>query len=77
MAYIWHLELRMGDLSLGDGVTVASNSLVNKSFGDNVLLVGMPAIIKRLQYPYWFERDGDKYMKRVDAVECLKRQMGI
>lgn len=67
----------MGDLSLGDGVTVASNSLVNNSVGDNVLLAGLPAIIKRQHYPYWFVRDGEKYIQRVKAVEYLKMKMNV
>ena len=37
----------VGELTLGNHVTVAAHSLVNKSFGDNVLLVGCPAIAKK------------------------------
>lgn len=67
----------MGSLTLGDGVSVAANSLVNKSVGSNVLLVGSPAIVKNRDYPYWWERDGKKYMQRVAAVERLRKEMGL
>ncbi len=65
----------MGTLTLGNWVSVAANSLVNKSFGDNVLLAGMPAIIKRTNYPKWYERDGDIFLQRFLAVEKLKNKM--
>lgn len=67
----------MGDLSLGEGVSITSNSLVNKSVGCNVLLAGCPAIVRREGYPFWWERDGEKYLKRVAVVENLKKQMGL
>lgn len=67
----------MGRLTLGDGVSVASNSLVNKSAGSNVLLVGSPAVEKRQGYPFWWERDDESYMQRVKACESLKRKMGL
>ena len=38
----------MGKINLGDNVSIASQSLVNKSFGENdILLAGMPAIVKK------------------------------
>ena len=40
----------VGSLVLGDNVSVAAHSLVNKSFGDNVLLVGTPADVKKKDY---------------------------
>ena len=47
----------MGSLSLGDGVSVAAGSVVNKSAGDNVLLAGMPAVAVRDHYPIWYEKN--------------------
>lgn len=65
----------MGTLTLGNWVSVAANSLVNKSFGDNVLLAGMPAIEKRNNYQKWYERDGGIFLQRFLAVEELKNKM--
>lgn len=67
----------MDKLILGNGVSVAANSLVNKSVGNNVLLAGCPAFVKRQNYPYWWERDGEKYIQRVARVEKLKKQMEL
>ena len=67
----------MGRLTIGDGVSVASNSLVNKSAESNVLLAGCPAKVKRQNYPFWWERDGEMYLQRVSLVENLKAQMNI
>ena len=67
----------VGPLTLGDNVTVAANSLVNKSFGSNVLLAGSPATVKRQQYKSWYERDGQIYIDRRATVESLKKQMDL
>lgn len=67
----------MGKLTLGNGVSVAANSLVNNSVGNNVLLAGCPAFVKRQNYPYWWERDGEKYIQRVARVEKIKKQMEL
>lgn len=67
----------MDKLILGNGVSVAANSLVNNSVGNNVLLTGCPAFVKRQNYPYWWERDGEKYIQRVAKVEKLKKQMKL
>ena len=67
----------MGKLTLGNGVSVASNSLVNKSVGSHVLLVDCPAHIKKEDYSFWWERDGETYLQRVSIVEKLKKQMNI
>ena len=67
----------MGTLTLGNNVSVAANSLVNKSFGDCVLLTGMPAIVKRENYPSWYERDGERFADRVKMCELLKSQMNL
>ena len=65
----------IGPVSLGDNVSVAANSLVNRSFGSNVLLAGSPASVKKESYPSWIERDGGKWIDRVNQVEQLKQQM--
>ena len=65
----------VGSLVLGDNVSIAAHSLVNKSFGDNVLLVGSPAIVKKEDYQAWYIRDGEKYMERVNRVLKLKKEI--
>lgn len=67
----------VGELSLGNHVTVAAHSLVNKSFGDNVLLVGCPAIAKKENYDSWYVRDGQSFIERVERVKQLKMKLGI
>ena len=65
----------MGPIHLGDGVSVASQSLVNKSFNENyVLLAGMPASIKKSRR-IWYEEDGGIYIDRVKRIEQLKMKM--
>ncbi len=66
----------VGSLKLGNGVTVAAHSLVNKSFGDNVLLVGAPAQMKREQ-PVWYETERDKasFSNKIDSVMRLKNKI--
>lgn len=38
-----------GPITLGDNVTIGANAVVNKSFGSNQLLVGMPAVAKDIR----------------------------
>ena len=61
-------------LTLCDNVSIAANSVVTKSFGSNIVLVGMPAVVKKNESA-WYERDGFAY--RVEAIEKLKSEMGI
>lgn len=61
-----------GNIKLGNGVTVAAHSLVNQSFGGNCLLVGAPAVVKKSEYPLWKDRDGERFIGRVEKVEKLK-----
>lgn len=65
----------IGPMTLGDNVSVSANSLVNKSFGSNILLAGSPASVKKENYPPWYERDGGKWVERIRVVEKLKEQM--
>jgi len=67
----------IGPLELGNSVSIAANSVVNKSYGDNVLLAGAPAKVVKENYPSWYERDGDSFQQRVNKVEELKKQMGL
>ena len=65
-------------LKLGNGVSIAANSVVTKSFEqNNLLLVGMPAEKKRDSYQVWYERDGEEYLNKVKEVEDLKIKMGL
>ncbi len=67
----------MGEINLGNNISIAANSLVNKSFGDNLLLAGSPATIKKNDYIPWYERDNKIFKERVNKIELLKNEMGI
>ena len=63
----------VGSIRIGDGVTVAAHSLVNKSFDGNVLIAGAPAYVKRNEQPAWYDTDRDrerfsKYMEQIDII---------
>ncbi|WP_155267486.1 serine O-acetyltransferase [Xylanibacter ruminicola] len=60
----------VGNINLGDGITVASHSLVNHSEDSNLLLAGVPAVVKRLNYTKWPETDR-VYNSRVQRVKTL------
>lgn len=67
----------LNDISLGDGVSISANSVVNKSVQEsNVLLVGCPASIKKESQP-WYIRDGKEFERRVSEVEALRQLMGL
>lgn len=66
-----------GPLKLGNNVTVGANTVVNKSFGDNVLLAGIPAAVKKENYIPWYIRDGERFKQRVEKVEALRIEMGF
>ena len=75
--YVGSGAMIMGTIQLGDGVSVASQSLVNKSCGENnVLLAGTPAVVKK-KTTIWYERDGKLYSDRVNKIEKIKEQYGI
>lgn len=62
-------------VELGDYISIAANSVVNKSCDEcGSLLAGAPAIIKKKNKPWWV-RDGLVYQKRHDEVEILKTKM--
>lgn len=62
---------------LGDGVTIAANSVVTKGFSDGyALLVGMPAE-KKSDRKIWYEQENKGHLKRVTAIEKLKKTYNI
>lgn len=67
----------LNDIRLGDGISIGANSLVNKSHEKSqCLIAGMPAKeIKETET--WYNRDGEKYIVRVEKCEELKRKMGL
>lgn len=59
---------------LGDNVMVAANSVVTKNISNsNVLLVGMPATIKKQQCP-WYEKE-ERMRNKVLKIEELKEKL--
>lgn len=59
-------------VNLGDNVSIGANSLVNKSFTENnILLAGMPARIVKESEP-WYKRDS--FTNEVEAIESLKQK---
>ena len=61
-------------VSIGNGVSVGANSLVNKDVPyNNVLIAGMPANVIK-DSPVWWEK-GDRYLERVRKVEALKKEL--
>ena len=47
-----------GDIRIGHGCFVAANSVVNKSFPDNCVLAGMPAVSKKPTEQFWWQQNG-------------------
>ena len=61
-------------MHLGNSVTVAANSVVTKSFcDDNILLVGMPAVVKGQRDPWW--KGSEKFFVRYKNCEELRAKM--
>lgn len=61
-------------MNLGKNVTIAANSVVTKSFDyDNVLLAGMPAVVKGERGPWW-EAD-ESFVLRHQRCEELRASM--
>lgn len=65
------------NITMGDNVSVAANSLVDKPFNGNLLLGGNPARILKGNYPEWYVRDGGNFKERVQRIENLKTKMGL
>lgn len=60
----------VGSLNIGNGVTIAAHSLVNSSCGDNCLMVGAPAVVKRNDYPLW--TNSNTFKGRMESVNLLR-----
>lgn len=61
-------------MELGDNITIAANSVVTKSFTDNnILLAGMPAIVKCSRNAWW-END-EPFATRHQRCEELRARM--
>jgi len=64
-------------ITLGNNISIAANSVVNKSFEQgNLLLAGTPAVIKR-EVQAWYVRDGEPYLSQVKACESLRNKLGL
>ena len=75
--YVGSGAMLMGPIRLGNGVSVASQSLVNKSFEENnILLAGTPALIKRKR-KVWYEEDNGIHLERVKHIEEERIKYGI
>ena len=62
---------------LGNGISIGANSLVNKNFEkDNIMIAGTPAKEIKIMEP-WYIRDGEQFHRRVIACENLKVRMQI
>lgn len=65
-----------GDCNVGNGITIASNSLLNKSISENeALYVGTPCVFKK-SYKVWCLND-PKYQDRIIKIENLKMKYGL
>ena len=58
----------LGDVSVGDSVTVGANAVLNHSVGSNSLVVGIPALKKRDEED-WYKGE---YLRRVEECEKLR-----
>lgn len=65
------------NITLGDNVSVGANSVVNKSFGSNILIAGSPAEYKKVSGPWYMRPESKKYLDRITQIESLKSEMGI
>lgn len=62
---------------LGNNCSIGANSLVNKDFQeDGILLGGIPANFIR-KSDAWYVRDGQAYINKVNSVEKLKSIMDL
>lgn len=57
---------------IGDSVSTCANSCIIFDVPSNSLVAGSPAKIVRPEYPAWFDRDGELFIKRVSEVERIK-----
>ena len=60
---------------LGNNILVGANSVVNKSFeNDNIMIAGAPAKVIKDASPWYFP-EGSIYASRVEKVEMLRKQL--
>lgn len=64
----------VGSVKIGQGVTVAAHSLVNKSFEDNVLIAGAPAVVKHTDRPLWYENE-ERFTKAVKEIDKIRKEI--
>jgi len=62
----------MGKIILGNNVSVASQSLVNKSFHENNILLAGTTASEKMKTDPWYIRDGGPYISRIKEIETLK-----
>lgn len=62
--------------TLGDGVTIGANAVVNSSFGDKLLITGIPAS-KKKDSEIWYLTNGAEFKRRHNEVELLKQKYGV
>lgn len=61
-------------MHIGNNVTIAANSVVTKSFDDdNILLAGMPAVVKGRRGPWW--EGNEEFFMRHKRCEELRAKM--
>ena len=59
-------------IRLGDNISIGANSVVNKSFEqNNIMIAGAPAKYIKDSLP-WYVRDGEQYQKRVSLVQNIR-----
>ena len=57
-------------LNLGNNISIAANSVVNKSFmEDNLLICGVPAFKKNIKSAWYDDSDDSKYKHRIVLIE--------
>ncbi len=64
------------NIILGNNVSVGANSVANKSYGDNILIAGVPAKEIKVSEA-WYDRDGEKYSNRVKRIEELRKSFSL
>ena len=62
-------------LSLADNIKIGANSVVNKPFGEeNIMIAGAPAV-KKKDSPAWYLDEAHKW--KYEKIESLRRTMGL
>ena len=72
-AYISTGVVITGLVNLGNDISIASNSLVNKSFNENSILLGGTPAKKLKNRDSWFKLDGKVFANRINKIENLSR----